>query len=189
MENKILMWSVIVLLGFVLYLMIRLSSHECPEIVKTKIEIDTVYQEIEKQVMKTIPINTTIVKRETINDTTYVVKYKENQSTFTSVDTLRFDSLGVAVLDSGNCSGVLNRTATLFGKRQVIERTITNTISTPVPVFSLYGGVNNQIKNGSIKEVTPNALLMYEGKVGIEYGFGVMDKTHNVGVKFKISKK
>lgn len=175
-------------------LLIIITQHKCPHIEKTVTKTDTTYIEQPPRLVFSSPVNITKWKHDTIisevvknhYDTTIITKFKPSQSTFQSLDTLRFDSLGIALNHKGNCLGIQQTTGVLFGKRKVITNTITNNIATPPQVFSLYGGVSNQIYNKQIQDITPNAMLLYKEKFGIEYGYGVLQQSHNIGLKFKI---
>jgi hypothetical protein len=156
-------------------------------------KIDTLYVDSPPLVIRTNPKNTVTTKYETIykkgetkTDTFIKVVYQKNKSTFTSLDTLRKDSLYVIVSDSGNCLGIINRVATFGGKEKIIQKTITNTIHSKPPLFAIYGGVNGVYSNKTIETIQPNLMLLYKGNLGFEYGYGLNNNSHNLGVKIKI---
>jgi hypothetical protein len=189
---KILPYIIAGLCAYIAGLHIYISQKKCPEIVKTITKIDTAYISSSPVVIKSKPVNTIqyktitrVEKGETIIDTLFQF-VNDCDMTYSSVDTLRNDSVWVAINDNGDCFGIQDRTAIWGGKEKVITHTITNNIATPPQVFTLYGGVSNQIYNKQIKDVTPNAMLVYKNKFGVEYGYGVLQKSHNIGLKFKI---
>lgn len=189
-------YIIIALIAVIIYQWITIPKPV--EIEKTTTVVDTFFVPIDTQKVASEPDNNSLVNPEvkivhdTVEgktDTLYAIEYRLKQGTFYSTDTLTYDSLKVAIVDTGNCSGIINRTATWHGKRRIIERTITNNIATPPQTFSLLAGVSNQITGKSITDIQPNAMILYKEKVGIEYGYGVMNQSHNIGVKIRLSKK
>lgn len=199
MNNKTPYYLLLLFGAIIAVLSIMLAKHECRYIEVTTTRYDTAYLEQEPRLVFSSPVNIpyavekldtikvpVITKADTVFKIVYVQRFEPQEVTFTSTDTLYSDSLGIAIKDKGNCLGILDRQATFFGKQKQITKTVTNNIATPPQTFSLYGGVSNQITNKTTQDVTPNAMLLYKGKIGLEYGYGVLNNSHNIGLKFKI---
>lgn len=163
---------------------------KCPVIVSTVTELDTVYYPLPIQkVIETKPINVPyLVKGETsiveIHDTTFL-----DYPTFTSTDTLRHDSLYIAISDIGNCYGIIERKSQFGGHltgRTVIQ-TITNNIVIPPPFISLSVGASASFSGKwNAFDVGPAVSLSFRQKHQIGYSYGLNTSTHNVYLQTKI---
>lgn len=108
---------------------------------------------------------------------------------FESTDTLRFDSLFIAIKDKGDCNGILERKSSIFGK--VKERIITNNnteiIELKPPLFQLNAGVQAQFnKEFLIKDIAPSLQVEFKQKYSITYGYLLSSKNHNFTLLTKI---
>lgn len=193
----------ILLLGIIAFQAVYISQSSCPAVVSEYTKYDTIYKSSPERLVFSSPLNMPTGERDTIiiRDTVtleapgletvkerivYVQRFEAKDVTFESRDTLRSDSMSVAIHDKGNCLGVLDREAVFFGKQKVISKTTIKNIVIPPKVFSLYGGVSNQIKDGKIQDITPSAMLLYKGNLSLEYGYSVLNKGHNVGLKIRV---
>jgi hypothetical protein len=109
--------------------------------------------------------------------------------TFTAKDTIRFDSLYVAISDTGNCKGIITRHSVFGGK--IKEKTITNTITQvvqyPTPVFQLNAGVQSSFTNQwQVRDIGPAVHLQLKQKFTVGYTYMVNSQTHNISLLTKI---
>jgi hypothetical protein len=109
--------------------------------------------------------------------------------TFTSKDTLRFDSLYVAISDTGNCDGIITRQSTFGGK--IKEKTITNTITkvvqNPTPLFQLNAGVQSSFSNHwKVQDIGPALQLQLKQKFTVGYSYMINSQLHNISLLTKI---
>jgi hypothetical protein len=109
--------------------------------------------------------------------------------TFASVDTLRNDSLFVAITDTGNCNGIITRHSVFGGKikEKTINNTITKVIEKPIPIFQLNGGVQSSFSNQwQVREIGPILQVQLKQKFTVGYTYFVNSQTHNISLLTKI---
>ncbi len=108
---------------------------------------------------------------------------------FTSTDTLRWDSLFVAIIDTGNCEGIISRHSTFGGKlkERTITNTITNVVEPKIPFFQLNGGVQTSFQKDFKNLDLGLALqLQMKRKVSIGYSYMFNTRTNNISLLTKI---
>lgn len=162
-------------------------------LVQTEVH-DTSYSSypIEVEKLVSVPKNVIINK-----DVVRFVKYDSiscdtfyNQiPLFASTDTLRFDSLFVAISDTGNCYGVINRHSVFggFQKERIITNTITNTITKPISLFQLNAGVGTTLSSDyKFVDVSPMLQLIFKQKAIIGYGYRLNERSHNIQLTTKL---
>ncbi len=191
--NKYIPYVIAILCLYIAGLHIYISQNECAEIIDQVVVHDTIYKELPPKEIQSSPKIVYVTKHDTIikylqggTDTLLKFVHKPSGKTFEQTDTLKHEGQQVIINDRGNCLGVQDRKAIWSGKRSIITKTITNTISQPPSVFSLYGGVQGQYIDTSITDIQPSLLLIFKQKFGVEYSYGVLQNSHNVGLKFKI---
>jgi hypothetical protein len=123
----------------------------------------------------------------TEHDTIYLEK---EYPTFTSSDTITpVKGFHVAILDTGNCYGILHRGTKIFGAfpERIIINTVTNTISRPVPLFTLYAGVQGSFSTKwKAVDVGPAISLVLKNKHSLGYGYQLNTGTHSLTLKTKL---
>lgn len=162
------------------------------EVYKTVTKTDTAYKYTRVEVPLVSTVTNTQIKYKpgiayTVHDTltdSLLIEYP----TFYAVDTLRFDSMYVAIRDTGDCFGILHRDANLGGHKQevYITKTITNTILKPYHFFTLFGGVQANMLNKNLYEISPALNLCIKNKFQLGYGYGINYKTQNVSILLKL---
>lgn len=170
------------------------SSKKCPEIVKEIITSDTIEYYIGSSpvYLESKPHNVIIEKKVPIISKIEIKKtdtfYKE-YPTFMAIDTLRNDSLFVAILDSGNCNGIIMRHSIFGGKikTKTITNTITKVLEKPSALFQLNGGVHTQFNKAFlIKDIGPLASVCIKQNHSLGYSYLLNSKTHNIFLTTKI---
>jgi hypothetical protein len=167
---------------------------QCPEVVKEIFTTDTVEKYVGSSPLyleskpHNVIIDHNMVKNihDTINS--HDTLYKE-YPTFSSIDTLRNDSLFVAITDTGNCNGILTRHSVFGGK--IKEKTITNTIikvvQKPTPLFQLNAGVQCSFSNQwKVQDIGPVIQLSLKQKFSVGYSYMVGTSSHNILLTTKI---
>lgn len=111
------------------------------------------------------------------------IEIDSNEALFTVLDTLKYNTIGVSILDSANCYGILSRRYKFFGEieSKVITNTITNTITPKIPLYSLYGGLFY-----NMKDIGPSGSIILKNRVNVGYSFGIINKSHNFTALYKI---
>ncbi len=138
---------------------------------------------------KPITITKTETKYLTITkyDTTILEK---TYSTFTSSDTITpVEGFHVAILDTGNCYGILNRNTKIFGSlpERIITNTVTNTIVKSQPFLTLHAGASASFSNRwNAFDVGPAASVVIRQRHIIYYNYGINTSTHNFSLQTKI---
>lgn len=110
-------------------------------------------------------------------------------ASFISIDTLRFDSLFVAITDTGNCNGIQIRHSVFGGKikAQTIINTITKVAQKPTPLFQLNGGIQSSfIGKWKSVDVGPALQLQLKQKYSIGYSYMIGSSTHNISLLTKL---
>jgi hypothetical protein len=166
---------------------------KCKTIVPgTIIEHDTIYstypvyietQSVPKVITKTETKYLTITKHDTM-------VLEKNYPTFTSSDTITpVKGFHVAILDTGNCYGILHRGTKIFGAfpERIITNTVTNTISKPVPLFTLYAGVQGSFSTKwKAIDLGPTVSLILKNKHSLGYGYQLNTGTHSLTLQTKL---
>lgn len=170
------------------------KSKRCASITGTTVKIDTVtnYVPISGGIGSPLTVITypknRPVKTIYLRDT--VTKQIEAQyDGFASVDTLRWDSLYVAVIDTGNCNGITSRRSTFGGK--IPERSITKTIDRvfekPAPLFQLNAGVTTSYAGKwRAVDLGPALTLDIGRKYLLGYSYSLNSSTHCITLQTKI---
>lgn len=196
MKNYILI-TVCCLVSFLIgsYSGCKYQAKRCKNIVVDKQYVhDTSYSsypiEIEKfvSVPKNVIINKDVVRFIKYDSISCDTIYKQIPM-FASNDTLRFDSLFVAILDTGNCYGIINRHSVFGGyqKERIITNTITNTITKPISLLQLNAGVGTTFSNEfKVIDVSPIIQISIKQKASIGYGYRLNERTHNFQLTTKI---
>lgn len=134
-------------------------------------------------VVLSYPVNTKIIQTEYRVDTVQVY------NTFTSVDTLRLDSLYVTINDTGNCDGITSRGSQFFGKTksEIVTNTITRTFLQPLPIFQLNAGVQVAYSNRyKLADVGASIEIDFRRKYSLGYTYMMNTYTHNISLMTKI---
>lgn len=174
------------------------KAKRCPVVVGTTVRIDTVttYEPITGGIgspltVVTYPANTPFKwPAKLIYKTDTVFKPIEAQyGGFTSVDTLRWDSLYVAVIDTGNCNGITSRRSTFGGK--IPERSITKTIDRVLEarpaLLQLNAGVQTSYAGKwRAIDLGPALTLDIGRKYFIGYSYSLNSSTHCITLQTKI---
>ena len=184
-------WVIITLIIMTIVFFMGRGSKKCPKIeIKTTTTtiIDTIKVPIESPLLESKPVSKVIPKPKIINTvTTYTQEIHDtiflDYPTFEAKDTLRYKNQFVAILDSGNCSGILNRHYQFGGseERIVVNNHITNTIVRPIPLLEVYGGF--QLNK---KDIGPLVQLSIKQKLNLGYSYMITSQTHNLQTTYKI---
>lgn len=181
-------WVIVTLIIMTIIFFMGRGSKHCPKIeIKTTTTIDTFKIPIKSPVLESKPvskvlpskiINTVTTYTQEVHDTTFL-----DYPTFQAKDTLRYKDQFVAILDSGNCSGILNRYYQFGGlEERIVSNThTTNTIVRPVPLFGVYGGF--QLNR---KDIGPLVQLSIKQKLNLGYSYMITSQTHNLQTTYKI---
>lgn len=169
----------------------------CPKLVREVITVDTVYDYApitggtgSPLTIITQPANTP----KAIHDTTLVrdtvfVKAAEQYCGAIAVDTLRHDSLFVALRDSVTCYGIALRQATFGGsiKERTITNTITRTVMSPSPLLQINAGAQSLFLNRKgFTDVGPAVSVQLKNKHTLAYSYLVFTKQHSLTLTTKI---
>jgi hypothetical protein len=173
---------------------LKLGINTCKPIVNKTITTDTVIQYVTSQPLTIISkpiskiIHDTIISKIVNTKIKTDTIWKKNNSTFFAVDTLRYDSLLIAILDIGNCEGISNRKTFFSGKikSQIITNTITNNITSPPAMLSVHGGVSSLIFNSKLLDAGPGAQLNFKNKLVVGYSYFINSKNHSISLLTKI---
>ena len=181
---------------------LHVFTHTCPHIVSEVTVLDTVYLEVPEMVTSTKPVTKWRTEYETIEvpgprweiihdttegriDTFTKVVFKEREATFVSQDTLRNDSLWVAVTDSANCLGILSRSSVWGGKYKAVNTTTTKTIDHKDKALKYFAGANFRQQPNMPVNMTVNSLVLYKDVIGFEYNRGRRSNTFGLKVRIK----
>lgn len=185
--NKYFKIGVLVIIAAALF-MLGWCAKPCAKVVSVKYKTDTVMKFVpidRVQFVHTKPVSKLIV------DTQYVAKeilVRDTGATFVAVDTLRHDSLYVAVQDYGNCYGIVKRRAVFGGA--INERTITNTVTEvvakPQPLFRLDAGAGALFNSKAFVDAGPAVALQLKNKHALIYSYMVFSNTHSLTLTTKI---
>lgn len=178
------------LLGLLCFILIPRAKIKSVSSVTTT---NTIYRDVPipptpvKSRVKNTPLKLPVGLPYAIHDTltdSLLIEYP----TFYAIDTLRFDSMYVTIRDTGDCFGILHRDATLGGKKEevYITKTITNTFLKPYPLFTLFGGVQANMLNKNLYEISPTLNLCIKNKFQLGYGYGINYKTQNISILLKL---
>jgi len=157
--------------------------------IQTITKIDTIINYVtikDSIIIHTKPTNTILYK--TINKVNNVTKI-DTSIGFTSTDTLRFDSLFVAITDTGNCNGIINRQSVFGGKiiTKEISKTITKEIEKPTPLFQINAGVQSSfIGKWENVDLGPAIQVQLKQKYSVGYSYLIGSSTHNISLLTKI---
>ncbi len=194
-SNQILIALGLFVLLFGTGFFVGINYKKCPQIVTTTTTHDTTYIrsspiEVEKitykPITKTIKEVKTIVKNNT--DTQYIY------NNWASVDTQRFNKIGISIKDNGNELGINERTVQWFGSIDTVFRfkeieTI-KTIAPPTKLLSTYVGVGNLIRysNSGIKitDIGAEFSLLYKNKAMLDAGYYIGTNQIKTGLKIKL---
>lgn len=120
-------------------------------------------------------------------DTVFIEK---EYPTFISTDTISpVKGFHIAILDNGNCYGIINRKTTTFGElpERIITKTVTNTIEKQAPLLSLYAGAQGSFSTKwKAIDVGPSITLSIKNKHSIGYGYQLNTGTHSLNLQTKI---
>lgn len=184
-SEKIIHYIVIIILCNAAFFLGRYSK-QCAKLVNEVHTTDTVtqYKTITPEpVFVSYPVNKTVNKTILKTDTVY------RWSTFTSVDTLRLDSLYVTINDTGNCDGITSRGSQFFGKtkQEIVTNTITRTFMQPLPIFQLNAGVQTSF-SGRYKALDVGFMVQvdFRRKFDLGYSYMMNSSTHNISLLTKI---
>jgi len=195
-----IVFLILLIIAFVEGFFIGKNANKPHDIKTTKIS-DTIYKYVDisggigspltiithpqNKVIETIKYDTILIEK----NPTQNEKINDFKTTFISVDTLRFDSLYVSIVDSGGCNGIINRHSTLGGKMKTIEitNTITNTVETPINLFQLNAGITSTFnKAWNISDIAPTIQLDLKRKYFVSYSYGIQNKNHSLSILTKI---
>lgn len=105
-----------------------------------------------------------------------------------AVDTLRHDSLYVALKDSVTCEGIASRSYTFGGKQKqlTVTNTVTKTVLVQPPLFQLNAGAQTFYNGKTFTDVGLTAGLEFKHKYSFNYGFMINSKTHSFSLLTKL---
>lgn len=106
-----------------------------------------------------------------------------------SIDTLRHDSMFVALRDSITCEGIQQRLATFGGKQKqlIVTNTVTKVFEKPVPLFQLNAGVQSSYsKRWHAVDLGPIVSIDIKHKYNVAYSFMLNSSTHNISLQTKM---
>ncbi len=197
-NKKNILWVMVALFTIFIFGMgVGYNSKKCQIIESTKVVSDTFYSSYPIEVDKVVKVPINKVSHDTItivkkgeNIHTKDTIYKVVNGSFIVNDTLAYDSIFVALKDSGNCSGIIERQYKFYGaqKQREITKTITNNIILPQPILQLNLGVMASFDKGfgKVIDIAPMVQLEYHKKYQASYSFQLNEKHHNISVSTKI---
>lgn len=140
---------------------------------------------------KKVAKNAIVVNRDTCFEfiDTCIEFLNTKEPIFTATDTLCFDSLFVAITDTGNCNGIISRHSFFGGK--IKEKTITNTITKvvtkPLSLFQLNGGIQSSFNTQwQVQDIGPALQLQLKQKHAVGYSYMISTGTHNISLLTKL---
>lgn len=181
MKQTILKISLIVALALALFFTGRWTK-KCFIVDSIVYKTDTVVQYVTSSplILKSKPVN---IPGKTIYLKNEAAPLLPNYG-FLSKDTLRWDGGFVAIQDSGDCSGILDRQSYIENKikERIITKEIAKTIVKTPPLVQLNAG----LQVSSNMDLGPMVTFDIKHKVAVGYSYMMNNSTHNLSLTFKI---
>ena len=114
---------------------------------------------------------------------------KKDTGTFTSSDTINYNTIFVANSYVGNCNGIIQHYSKFFGEiaEKTVVKTVTNTIIKKPNLFALYGGIEvANINVANYKNIAPMVGIMLKDKYLLGASYNTFNQQTNANLLIKL---
>lgn len=198
-KNNLMLFAVLLCCAVCFYAGWTLKPCPVVQVVTTSDTLD-VYTPIKSGTDSALPVvtypkNEIVYVHDTFIKTKYVQRFDTstilNENTtalFVSNDTLRYDSIYVSIIDTGDCNGILKRHSTFGGKirERIVNNQTTEITEKKTELFQLYAGVGYNWIGDKYQSVATVLQLGIKQKVLLGYAFHVNTFAQSISIHYKI---